>query len=142
MQVFVRALEPGPDVSEAITARISPEPWRVGVMQAEKGALSVPGHITAAVTQAQAAHSTAWRVLRSVSKTEWLALAFTLLAAALWWRAIEAPDDDYRPLPGLTLSQRMERVIEANNRAGCALDPVWCRSFLRRLLTKPRSARN
>jgi hypothetical protein len=102
----------------------------------------VSDHITAAVTRAQAAHSKARRVLRSLSKTEWLALAFTLLAAALWWRAIEAPDDDYRLLPGLTLSQRMERVIEENNRAGCALDPVWCRSFLRRLLTKPRITRN
>jgi len=79
---------------------------------------------------------------RSVSKTEWLALAFVLLAAALWWKAIQVPDEDYRPQPTLTLSQRMERAIQANNRVGCALDPVWCRSFLRRLLTKPRSARN
>lgn len=29
--------------------------------------------------------------LRSVSKTEWLALAFTLLAAVLWWVSIEMP---------------------------------------------------
>jgi hypothetical protein len=30
--------------------------------------------------------------MRSVSKTEWLALAFTLLSAVLWWVSIEMPD--------------------------------------------------
>ena len=32
--------------------------------------------------------------LRSVSKTEWLALAFVLLAAVLWLVSIEIPDQD------------------------------------------------
>ncbi len=32
--------------------------------------------------------------LRSVSKTEWLALAFTLLSAVLWWVSIEMPDQN------------------------------------------------
>ena len=30
--------------------------------------------------------------LRSVSKTEWLALALTVLSAVLWWVSIEMPD--------------------------------------------------
>jgi len=32
--------------------------------------------------------------LRSVSKTEWLALAFTLLSAVLWWVYIKKPDQN------------------------------------------------
>ena len=31
---------------------------------------------------------------RSVSKTEWLALAFVLLSAILWWVSIEMPDQN------------------------------------------------
>ena len=37
---------------------------------------------------------TALSRLRSVSKTEWLALAFTLLGAVLWWVSIEMPDQN------------------------------------------------
>jgi hypothetical protein len=37
---------------------------------------------------------TALSRLRSVSKTEWLALAFALLSAILWWVSIEMPDQD------------------------------------------------
>ena len=32
--------------------------------------------------------------LRSVSKTEWLALTFTLLSVVLWWISIEVPDQN------------------------------------------------
>jgi hypothetical protein len=32
--------------------------------------------------------------LRYVSKTEWLALAFVLLSAILWWVSIEMPDQN------------------------------------------------
>jgi hypothetical protein len=31
---------------------------------------------------------------RSMSKTEWLALAFTLLGAVLWWVSIQMPDQN------------------------------------------------
>ena len=37
---------------------------------------------------------TAFSRLRSVSKTEWLALAFALLSAILWWVSIEMPDQN------------------------------------------------
>src|SRR5260370_40178502 len=61
---------------------------------ARRVAVFLDGRMGAWYRRMDSLEPTALSRLRSVSKTEWLVLAFTLLAVVLWWMSIRMPDQN------------------------------------------------